>query len=101
MYNSLTSFECIFRESTLGVAVRLEADASPAVGETRWLCDAAAAMGTENKDRSRGDALLEVEANTLAIFVGFVGVGLRSCGRGSVKLGYRAELAFSSQRRRR
>ena len=66
MRYSLTTFECILLESTLGVAVKLEADESPAVGDTRWLCDAAAAMGTENKDRNRGDALLKVEANTLA-----------------------------------
>lgn len=29
-------------------------------------------MGTENKDRNRGDALLKVEANTLAVCAGFV-----------------------------
>jgi hypothetical protein len=32
---SLTTFECILRESTLGVAVKLEAVESPVVGETR------------------------------------------------------------------
>jgi hypothetical protein len=32
---SLTTFECIFREFTLGIAVKLEAVESPAVGDTR------------------------------------------------------------------
>lgn len=73
----MTTFECIFRESTFGVAVKLEADESPAVGDMRWLCDAAAAMGTENKDRNRGEALLKVEANTLATCEGHAW----KCGR--------------------
>jgi hypothetical protein len=80
---SLTTFECILRESTFVVAVKLEADESPAVGDTRWLCEAAAAMGTENKDRNRGDALLKVEANTLAAFAGLAcRTCLRARGRG-------------------
>jgi hypothetical protein len=86
---SLTTFECILRESTFDVAVKAEADGSPAVGDTRWLCEAAAAMGTENKDRNRGDARLKVEANTLAACaisradqIGRAGVG---CGRCDVE----------------
>jgi hypothetical protein len=67
---SLTTFECILLESTFGIAVKLEAVESPAVGDTRWLCEAAAATGTENKDRKRGDALLKLEANRLAAFAG-------------------------------
>lgn len=63
---SLTSRECILRESTFGTIVKVEADESPAVGDTRLLCEAAAAMGTEKADRARGDALLKAEANTLA-----------------------------------
>lgn len=66
----MTTLECILRESTFGIAVKLEAVESPAVGETRWLCEAAAAIGTENKDRKRGDAFLKVEANTLAACAG-------------------------------
>jgi hypothetical protein len=46
---------------------------SPAVGDTRWLCEAAAATGTENKDRKRGDAFLKLEANRLAAFTGLSG----------------------------
>ena len=46
---------------------KLEAVESPTTGDTRWLCDAAAAMGTENKDRDRGEAALrKSDANTLA-----------------------------------
>jgi hypothetical protein len=47
------------------VVVRPEEE-SPAVDDTRWLCEAAAATGTENNDRKRGDAFLKAEANTLA-----------------------------------
>jgi len=70
MRYSLTTFECILLESTFGVAFKLEAEGSPAAGDTRWLCEAAAAIGTENKDRNRGDALLKVDANSLAACAG-------------------------------
>jgi hypothetical protein len=73
---SLTSFECILLESTFGPAVKVEAVESPAVGDTRWLCEAAAATGTENKDRKRGDALLKAEENTLAACVDLACGGL-------------------------
>lgn len=63
MCYSLTTFECILLASTF---VKLAAVESPAVGDTRWLCEAAAATGTENKDMKRGDALRKAEANTLA-----------------------------------
>jgi hypothetical protein len=53
----MTSFECIFLESTLE---------SPA-GEVRVLCEAAAAIGSENKDNVREEvALRKTEANSLA-----------------------------------
>jgi len=74
MCYSLTTFECILLASTF---VKLEAVESPAVGDTRWLCEAAAATGTENKDRKRGEALRKAEANTLAAFV----VLRWACGR--------------------
>lgn len=46
---------------------KLEAVEIPATGDTRWLCDAAAATGTENKDSDRGEvALRKIDANTLA-----------------------------------
>lgn len=69
---SLTTFECILLESTFGVASKLVADGSPAAGDARWLCEAAAATGTENRDTNRGDALLKAEANTLAACAGRV-----------------------------
>jgi hypothetical protein len=53
----MTSFECIFLESTLE---RL------ATGDARVLCEAAAATGTENKDSVRGVARRKIEANSLA-----------------------------------
>lgn len=54
----MTSFECIFR------ACAFE---SPATGDALCLWDAAAATGTENKDRVRGEeALRKIDANTLA-----------------------------------
>lgn len=90
----MTTLECIFRESSFGVAVELEAEENPATGDTCWLCDAAAAIGTEKKDTYREeDALRKIEANTLATCVGLacgsglaagvrdgdVGSGMRSC----------------------
>jgi hypothetical protein len=62
--------------------MKFEALGNPAVGDTRWLCEAAAAMGTENKDRPRGeDALRKIEANTLAAYARFArGVWLRWWG---------------------
>ena len=46
---------------------KLEAVDNPATGDTGWLCDAAAAMGTENKESDRGEvALRKIDANTLA-----------------------------------
>jgi len=66
----MTTFECILRESALCVGIEFEADERPAAGDTRWLCDVAAAMGRENRDRNRGDALLKVEANSLAASAG-------------------------------
>lgn len=67
-HDLLTSFECIFRESILGTPVKFEE--SPAPGDTRWLCDAAAATGKENKDKARDeDALLKAAANSLAAYV--------------------------------
>jgi hypothetical protein len=70
----LTSFECILRES---IFIKFEALGNPAVGDTRWLWEAAAAMGTENRGRPRGeDALRKIEANTLAAYARFA----RGCG---------------------
>ena len=64
----LTSFECMFRASDLGTAVKPEADKRRATGEGRWLCDAAAARGTgSNETRREGEALEKIEANTLAV----------------------------------
>lgn len=57
----MTSFECIFRESTLE---------SPATGVVRVLCEAAAATGSENKDSVRGVARRKIEANSLAACAG-------------------------------
>jgi len=59
----------------------------------RWLCDAAAAMGTENKDRNREeDALLNVEANTLAACAGLACSSESRCmsagGWCTVKVGF-------------
>lgn len=46
---------------------KLEAVESPATGDTRWLCDAAAAIGTEKRESDRGEvALRKIDANTLA-----------------------------------
>jgi hypothetical protein len=70
--NLLTSFECILRESVLGVKDCLETDERPAAaGDTRWFGEAAAAArGTENKDRKRlEEARRKAEANTLAVVV--------------------------------
>lgn len=53
----MTSFECIFLESTLE---------SPARGVVRVLCEAAAATGNENNDSVRGVARRKIEANSLA-----------------------------------
>lgn len=61
----ITSRECMLLEFIFEVVVRPEEE-SPAVDDTRWLCEAAAATGTENNDRKRGDAFLKAEANTLA-----------------------------------
>lgn len=67
---SLTTLECMFRESVLRVEEKLEADESPAAGEMRWFGDDAAAMGTENRDRKREeDARRKAEANSLAVGV--------------------------------
>jgi hypothetical protein len=77
-YYSLTSFECIFLEFTFDIV------GSPAVGETGCLWDAAAATGTENKDMDLGDALLKIEANTLAACAGLAcKIWLRACGSGA------------------
>lgn len=65
--NLLTTLECIFRESVLGVEDTLEADESPAAGEMRWFGDVAAAIGSEKRERKRVEvARRKVEANTLA-----------------------------------
>lgn len=64
----MTSLECILRTSVLGEEDCLEADESPAAGETRWLGEAAAASGTESKDtRREEEARRNAEANTLAV----------------------------------
>lgn len=66
----------MLRASTVVVEVCLEAEDSPAAGEVRWV-DAAAAMGTEKKERRRVEvARRKLEANTLAVAVG--------CGGGAV-----------------
>lgn len=53
-----------------------DADDNPAVGDTRWF-DAAAAMGTEKRDRKRVEvARRKLEANTLAVVVFYVKVGV-------------------------
>lgn len=53
--------------------MKFEAIGNPAVGDTRWLCEAAAAMGTEKRDRLREeDALRKIEANTLAAYARLV-----------------------------
>lgn len=58
---------------------KLEAVESPATGDTCWLCDAAAATGTENRDRDRGEvALRKSDANTLATFTKTRGSRARS-----------------------
>lgn len=66
----ITSFECILLESTFGVPAKFTAD-KPAFGDTRLLCDVAAATGTENKDKTREEvARLKAEANSLAMYAG-------------------------------
>lgn len=69
----ITNFECILRESVLGVETLLETDESPAAaGDTRWLGEAAdaAARGTEKTDRKREEeARRKAEANSLAVVV--------------------------------
>jgi hypothetical protein len=71
----------MFRDCTFE---KVEAVESPATGDTRWLCDAAAAMGTENKDRLRGEeALRKIDANTLAACAK-VRVSRARCGSGRV-----------------
>lgn len=63
--------------SIFGVAVKLVADGIPTVGGTRWLCEATAATGTENKDRTREEvARRKIGANTLAALVWVVESGL-------------------------
>lgn len=52
----------------MGVEGSLEADESPAAGDVRWFCEAAAATGTEKKERKReGVERRSAEANTLAV----------------------------------
>lgn len=76
----MTTLECILRVSTLGVKVCFEAEESPAAGDTRWFCDAAAARGTEKKERKRVEVDRRIaEANTLAVVVIFL---VRACGSG-------------------
>lgn len=83
-HNLLTTFECIFRVSTFDSPAKL-LEESPAVGDMRCLWDAAAAMGTENKDRTRDeDARLKVEANTLAACAGLACRSRSCCGRAGV-----------------
>lgn len=65
--NLLTTLECILREPVLSVEVGLDADESPAAGDVRWVLEAAAAIGSENKDTKREEAVRRnAEANTLA-----------------------------------
>lgn len=77
----MTSFECILRESVLGVETLLETDESPAAaGDTRWLdgAEEATAAGSEKRDRMREDeARRNAEENTLAM-------GGGDCGSGQV-----------------
>lgn len=69
--------------------VCFDAEDNPAVGDRRWF-DAAAAMGTEKRDRKRVEvARRKPEANTLAVVVFLVGglrcerVSVAGCGRAS------------------
>lgn len=58
-------------------------DDRPATGDTRWLLEAAAAMGTDRKETKREEeALLKVEANTLA--AGVEDACEVTCGRAGV-----------------
>lgn len=58
-----------------------DADDNPAAGDARWFDAAAAAMGTEKRDRKRVEvARRKPEANTLAVVMFFV----RVCGVGDL-----------------
>lgn len=66
----ITNLECILRECVLEVTDRFEEE-SPAAGDARWLCMAAAATGREKKEKKREeDARRSVEANSLAVGAG-------------------------------
>jgi len=102
----MTSRECIFLFCVVfAAAFKLVADDSPAVDDARWLCEAAAAMGTENKDRKRGEAFLKVEANTLATCAdlagdrGECGFSDLRAGRGMSRYDERATSGFETLRR--
>jgi len=90
----MTSFECIFRESTLE---------SPATGVERVFCEAAAATGSENKDRDRGVARRKIEANSLATCAAVacrswwvVRLGCGTIAQGEI--GWRKDLSVGSWR---